>query len=260
MTESVKPEIEPGSEAATGIAIRTVPDLLERLRGTRASGQTLWYRGQANYRWGLKPRVARNRGFLEGELDMLKQFRQDALPRVRERPWTTWEWIFMAQHYGLPTRLLDWTENALIGLYFAVEDDNADEDEPVDGALFELDPAQLNKEAFDDAPRVIMFDEDKFLDGYLPGGIKGPRQGPIAAVAGRSFDRIIAQVGTFTVNHREHADLETVHGGSCVRRMTVPATAKPHLRAELADMNVNVSTVYPDLGHLADHVKGLYAT
>lgn len=240
--------------------VRSLADLLERLSGARASGQTLWYRGQANYRWGLQPRVARNRGFLANELDMLKRFRQDAIPRVRERPWTNWEWIFIAQHYGLPTRLLDWTENPLIGLYFAVEDDNADEAEPVDGALFELDPARLNKAAFDEAPNVVMFDEDKFLDDYLPGVAKGPRQGPIAAVAGRSFDRIIAQVGAFTVNHREHEDLESVHGGSHVHRVRVPATAKPHLRAELADMNVNASTVYPDLWHLADHVKGLYAT
>jgi hypothetical protein len=240
--------------------VRSVADLLDRLSGSRASGATLWYRGQANYRWGLQPRVARNSGFIANELDMLKRFRQDALPRVRERPWTTWEWIFMAQHYGLPTRLLDWTENPLIGLYFAAEDDNADEDEPVDGALFELDPVQLNKAAFDEAPNVIMFDEDEFLDDYLPGAPKGPKLGPIAAVAGRSFDRIIAQMGTFTVNHREHKDLEFVHDGSCVRRVRVPATAKPHLRAELADMNINASTVYPDLWHLADHVKGLYAT
>jgi hypothetical protein len=240
--------------------VRSLAGLLERLSGTRASGETLWYRGQANYQWGLQPRVARNRGFITNELDMLKRFRQDALPRVRERPWTTWEWIFIAQHYGLPTRLLDWTENPLIGLYFAVDDINADEDAPVDGALFELDPVQLNRAAFDEAPNVIMFDEDEFLDQYLPGAAKGPRLGPIAAVAGRSFDRIISQVGTFTVNHREHVDLENVHGGSCVRRVRVPAAAKPRLRAELADMNINMSTVYPDLGHLAEHIRELYAT
>jgi hypothetical protein len=61
-------------------------------------------------------------------------------------------------------------------------------------------------------------------------------------------------------HHRKHVDLEIVHGGSCVRRIKVPATAKPHLRAELADMNFNISTVYPDLGNLAAHVKGLYET
>lgn len=247
-------EEEPAEEA-----IRTVTDLLDRLNGVRAAGRVLWYRGQSNYAWGLQPRVARNRGHLESEADMLKRFRQDALSRVRERPWTSWEWMFIAQHHGLPTRLLDWSENPLVGLFFAVED-SAREIDPTDGALFELDPEELNKAAFADAPRVIMFDEDGFLDGYLPGAASGPRQGPIAAVAGRNFDRIIAQFGTFTVFHREPVDLQAVQGGACVRKTRVPAAAKPHILAELNDMNVNASTVYPDLTHLADYVKGLFAT
>ena len=191
---------------------------------------------------------------------MLKLFRQDALPRVRERPLTNWDWIFLAQHYGLPTRLLDWTENPLIALYFAVNDDRGGESEPVDGALFELDPIRLNEAAFPSAPRVIMFDDDEFLVNYLPETAKGPRQGPIAAVAGRYFDRIVAQAGTFTVDHYEHIDLETVEHGACVFRVRIPSTAKPHIRAELSDMNVNASTVYPDLAHLAEHVTELYTT
>jgi hypothetical protein len=238
--------------------ISGVGDLMARLQGTRATGETTWYRGQADYDWDLKPRVARNRGYLKGEVDMLKEFRRDALPRVRERPRTRWEWVFLAQHYGLPTRLLDWTENPLIGLYFAAETQADGASGPLDGALFELDPARLNKAAFADAPRVVMFDDDEFLGAYLPGEATGPQQGPIAAVAARSFDRIVAQVGTFTVNHREHVDLEAVHHGRYVRRVRIPAVAKPRILAELSDMNINASTVYPDLSHLADHVKGLY--
>jgi hypothetical protein len=252
-------EVEGTPDAGQSLdRITSVSDLMDRLKGTRTAAETLWYRGQVDATWGLQPRVARNRGFLSSEQDMLKRFRQDAIPRLRERPWTTWEWIFIAQHYGLPTRLLDWTENPLVGLFFASEVDNPHGEGPTDGALFELDAGQLNREAFTNAPRVIMFDEDEFLESYLPGSDDGPKQGPIAAVAGRSFDRIIAQYGTFTVNHREHVDLERVHEGRCVRKVIVPAAAKPHLRAELSDMNINASTVYPDLGHLADHVKGIY--
>jgi hypothetical protein len=189
---------------------------------------------------------------------MLKQFKQDAATRLRERPWTDWEWIFLAQHHGLPTRLLDWTENPLVGLYFAVEDDIADQDEPVDGALFELDPDSLNKAAFDKAPRVVMFDQDKFLDDYLPNSVAGPKRGPIAAIATRSFDRIVAQVGAFTVNHNDHTPLEDLHAGAYLKKVRIPAPAKPHIRAELADMNVNASTVYSDLSNLASYVKGRY--
>jgi hypothetical protein len=92
----------------------------------------------------------------------------------------------------------------------------------------------------------------------VPETRRGPKQGPIAAVAGRYFDRIVAQTGTFTVDHY-HRDLETMEGGS-VFRVRIPSTAKPSIRAELSDMNVNASTVYPDLAHLAEHVRELYTT
>src|SRR5437764_765572 len=94
---------------------------LERLR---APGEVKWYRGHTNYKWTLTPSVARRREHLENELTMLKRFRQDAGPRLRDRPSDDWEWLFLAQHFGVPTRLLDWTENPLVGLWFAVAQDD----------------------------------------------------------------------------------------------------------------------------------------
>lgn len=244
---------------AFGAEVDSVEALMSRLSGSRASGSPKWYRGQIDAGWGLTPRLARNRGHLESEIDMLKRFQQDAGPSVRERPRTAWEWMCLAQHFGLPTRLLDWTENPLVALYFAVEADGSATG-PTDGAFFELDPLDLNRRAFDQAPAVVMFDEDEFLQSYLPTAKPGPSMGPVAAIAGRSFDRIVAQVGTFTVSHRLMDDLLRAHGGVCVTMIRIPAAAKPHIRAALNDINVNASTVFPDLGNLANHLRGLYAT
>lgn len=242
-------------DAASGedVEIRGISDLMQRIRATRETNGPLWYRGQANSVWELQPKISRDRGYLRDEVAMLKHFKQDAAPRLREKPGTDWEWLFLAQHYGLPTRLLDWSENPLMALYFAVESDNADMDHPVDGALFEVNPDAVNAETSGNASiDVIMFDHDKDLNSYLPGS-DGPRMGPMAAIAGRSFDRIISQSGTFTITHKDHT-LDQSNPRYGLNKLIIPVQYKAFIREELADLNIRASTVYPDLERLAQYV------
>lgn len=237
--------------------ITSLEDLMVRLRATRGAGERLWYRGQANSSWPIQPRIARNRGFLEDESRMLREFKQDAANRLVRRPAGEWEWICLAQHHGLPTRLLDWSENPLVGLYFAVEYLNADQDVPVDGALFELSPGFLNLAAFGSQSEraVLMLEHDKELDQYLPNPTVGAILQPAAVLAGRSFDRIIAQAGTFTVTSGDHTAEALNSEGGAVTKVTIPAQYKSAIKEQLADVNISASTVYPDLDHLADAIR-----
>jgi hypothetical protein len=54
---------------------------------------------------------------------------------------TTYEWLTLMQHYGLPTRLLDWSSNLLVGLYFCCA-----EYKERDGALYVFDPALMERD------------------------------------------------------------------------------------------------------------------
>lgn len=264
-TTHVPPPQPPGSVASGEEVpnsltsdVTNLSNFLERLRGSRPDGSPRWYRGQRNSAWDLVPGITRNRGHMGSERDMLKTFQQDAAPRAREKPRTEWEWICLAQHYGLPTRLLDWTQNPLIALYFAVAPSRSSE-EPVDGAFFELDPALLNQHAMEEAPMVAMLDQDDFLNSYLP-SVRSPLvSGPVAAIAPRTFDRIVAQVGTFTINSRKSDNLETIHDGACVNRLRIPAARKPDILAALNDVHVNASTIFSDLSSLANHIKETYS-
>jgi len=93
-------------------------------------GERGWiFRGQSVASWGLVPGLYRersqnvveqkNRSQLEQRL--LSQFKREARPYLNIEPVNDWEWLALAQHYGLPTRFLDWTQSPLVALYFALE-------------------------------------------------------------------------------------------------------------------------------------------
>jgi hypothetical protein len=85
-----------------------------------------WFRGHASADWKLSPKLYRygspKRGIRVIEDEIRQEFIIRAPSLTETGPQNTWEWHFTMQHSGAPTRLLDWTEGALIAAYFAVRD------------------------------------------------------------------------------------------------------------------------------------------
>jgi hypothetical protein len=80
---------------------------------------------------------------IEDELRQEFVMRAPGLSGIGELlPQNSWDWYFLMQHCGAPTRLLDWTEGALLALYFAIRDARR-----VDAAVWVLDPWWLNQQS-----------------------------------------------------------------------------------------------------------------
>jgi len=108
-----------------------------------------WFRGHRDARWKLRPSLYRYPPCARPIRRLEDEIRQEFIVRAPslgpERPQSSWEWYFLMQHCGAPTRLLDWTESALIALYFAVRDKS----DQADSAVWVLEPWKLNTHVAD---------------------------------------------------------------------------------------------------------------
>ncbi|SFA81600.1 FRG domain-containing protein [Amycolatopsis marina] len=235
--------------------ISSVSDLVALLSPSHVDSRT-WFRGQIDKSWLRIPSARRKSGWVDHEDDMLKQFRQQVAGRAPVNPVNDWEWICLAQHHRLPTRLLDWTSNPLIGLYFAVESDGGEEGD-ADGRLFCLDPYELNRKNFG-SRNLLLLGMDQDLDDYLLSSNSKQTKGPVAVIAQQSFARIVAQSGVFTLSH--HRDPEPLEKslGVSLSSWIIPVTAKERIRNELDALNINRASVYLDLDSFAMLIREEY--
>jgi hypothetical protein len=86
----------------------------------------LIFRGVPDEDYELLPSIGRWQGAINVresyERQLFEEFKRKAIGYLSNKPQDDWEWLFLAQHYGLPTRLLDWSTSPLIALNFALRE------------------------------------------------------------------------------------------------------------------------------------------
>ncbi len=241
--------------------IENVSDLLKNLKldCSEVLGP-FWFRGHSDSSWKLIPSI--NRSSDLSEIDLLKKFRQNSTLIVERKERSQVEWLFLMRHYGVPTRLLDWTESALIALYFAVE--KKDELDQKDGVFWILIPSELNKLA-NISPQspfeLPSFEyEPQLLQSYTPEIFNAENISnmlPVAFVAPRSNPRMQAQLSVFTINHRNKTPLEDLGDGSHIWRYIIPKEKKEEIRKELKMLGITKFQIYPELQSIGEELSNV---
>jgi hypothetical protein len=250
--------------------------LIEKYQAT--ADRSLWYRGCSNAGTALLPGLYRHRTIKKPdelariEQQLMLRFRQRSLPFVMRALGDDWETLFIMQHYGVPTRLLDWTENPFIGLFFAVMNKDFKATGKgsartlvfrTDAAVWLLDPIKWNHHALrhQSFDRGIPFTIDEALKPYKPPIEKqDARNLPVAINGAHNSSRIVAQRGAFTIfgNNihpmEEVWDREAFPAGSLVK-IVLKKELVTQLRRSVLNHGITESVVFPDLDGLAREMK-----
>ena len=247
--------------------LSSVNDLIKDIRSiiyesgkfTRKGNKTdrPWWRGHARQcKWKLTPKVYRvDKEDPTYEPVVARQFMEEAPVRYPDCPakGDIVDWLQLMQHYGLATRLLDWTCSPLIALFFAVSEKKEDS---CPGTLWALNPYKLN--CLQAPGQISLFHDDPAIEQMAKLALsfeqsKYPTSGPKAlGFRPKLIDtRMLLQQSVFTI-HAIRKPLEELTGAKdFLAKLEIPNVLKEPLRILLMDLGFLQSRLFPDLDHLA---------
>jgi hypothetical protein len=249
------------------------------------NGETphLWFRGHSDYKWKLIPAIQRILGhlgsseFFNRQREMNTDFQSRASLFLETKPDMNdfSSWLQIMQHYGFPTRLLDWSRSPLYALYFATCDRKHDN---VDGCIFILSPGLLNEYADLERRIYIYHMHHGRVKEIVYSAFKGfDRNDPeevakwgkydekiVACYATQKDARVFNQQSAFTV-HNSLCSLtdisDEIYSKShnyLLQRIIITSVDKKRIFDQLFLSGITHSTVLPDVENLTKDIKRIY--
>jgi hypothetical protein len=228
--------------------VENLADYLSVISSLITGTDQFWFRGHEDAGWELTPTALRykRQNDRTRALGLVAGFKRVAEIKLTRPPLANEElkWVQLARHYGLPTRLLDWTESATIALYFAPLNSS------VDGMVFILNPVDLNRMSYPKNPRIFSAQSDeKIIATYLKLGARESARGPgtIAINPVWNSERLMLQKGVFTL-HGSRFQLDGRQAPSLVG-LPILKECKVRMLFELGRVGVDEMSIFPELEH-----------
>ncbi|RYD59470.1 MAG: FRG domain-containing protein [Sphingobacteriales bacterium] len=244
------------------VEVSNIPDYITAIESL-SEGSDLWFRGVPSNTFTLTPSIYRNK-FDSGDEKILQtKFKSRAIPFLKNRPVENyWEWLFLMQHFGLPTRLMDWSSSALIALGFAIIFRESHVSTH-DAGVWCLKPIVLNKcTKIDIDPEGIIPDitADDAISKFYEIKSRYQADYPIAITGPLNNERITAQKGVFTLFPDKASfnleDLSNAHDFLSI--ITIKNQYIEDIKGQLSSLGITETAIYPDLNNLALEIRNEY--
>lgn len=205
------------------------------------------FRGVKKVSFTLKPSIGRVKTkndkilSIKEEKIIIKLFKQKAYQFIKSHIDNDLELLAIAQHHGIPTRLLDWTKNPLVALYFAVNECFEKYEEIEDSLIYVYNISKTKTDIEEDFKPFSINSVKRFIPRYYD-------------------PRIIAQSGQFTVHPRPNEvftskDITTIRIPNKKRKND--KDNRKEIKKALNKIGINEMTIFPDLDGISKHIKWL---